>query len=61
VKKDNALTEAELLEFAAKSLTSYKRPKKIVFVNSLPKSNVGKILHRELRNSAIAAIANKKI
>jgi len=31
-------------------MTSYKRPRKVVFMNELPKSNVGKILRRELRN-----------
>lgn len=50
VKKDQALTEAELKAFCAKSLTNYKRPKIIEFRTELPKSNVGKILRRELRN-----------
>jgi long-chain acyl-CoA synthetase len=55
VKKDAHVTEADLLAFAAKSLTNYKRPKRVVFVDSLPKTNVGKILHRELRASVMAA------
>ena len=50
VKKDQALTEAELKAFCAKNLTNYKRPKIIEFRTELPKSNVGKILRRELRN-----------
>ena len=50
VKKDQSLTEAELKAFCAKSLTNYKRPKIIEFRTELPKSNVGKILRRELRN-----------
>lgn len=50
VKKDQALTEAELKAFCAQSLTNYKRPKIIEFRTELPKSNVGKILRRELRN-----------
>ncbi|UXS00050.1 long-chain fatty acid--CoA ligase [Agrobacterium tumefaciens] len=50
VKKDPALTEADLKAFCAKSLTNYKRPKIIEFRTELPKSNVGKILRRELRN-----------
>ncbi|MDZ7927916.1 MAG: long-chain fatty acid--CoA ligase [Agrobacterium sp.] len=50
VKKDQSLTEAELKAFCAKDLTNYKRPKIIEFRTELPKSNVGKILRRELRN-----------
>ncbi|EGL66461.1 acyl-CoA synthetase [Agrobacterium sp. ATCC 31749] len=50
VKKDQSLTEAELKAFCAKNLTNYKRPKIIEFRTDLPKSNVGKILRRELRN-----------
>jgi long-chain acyl-CoA synthetase len=53
VKKDPALSASDVLDFAAKSLTNYKRPKSVVFVDSLPKTNVGKILHRELRDRAI--------
>ena len=49
VKKDLAFTEKEILEHCAKNLTNYKRPKHIQFVESLPKSNVGKILRKELR------------
>lgn len=50
VKKDQTLTEAELMAWCKEQLTGYKRPKSIVFVKELPKSNVGKILRRELRN-----------
>ncbi|TXH68713.1 MAG: long-chain-fatty-acid--CoA ligase [Thiothrix sp.] len=50
VKKDESLTEAELMAWCKEQLTGYKRPKSIVFVKELPKSNVGKILRRELRN-----------
>ncbi len=49
VKKDPSLTEVEIKEHCIKNLTNYKRPKYIVFVDSLPKSNVGKILRKELR------------
>jgi len=49
VKKDASLSEAEVKEFCVKNLTNYKRPKHIVFVDALPKSNVGKILRKELR------------
>ena len=50
VKKDESLTEADLMSWCKEQLTGYKRPKSIVFVKELPKSNVGKILRRELRN-----------
>jgi long-chain acyl-CoA synthetase len=50
VKKDPLLTEADVKEFCAKSLTNYKRPKIIQFIDEMPKTNVGKILRRELRN-----------
>ncbi|MCK5725664.1 MAG: AMP-binding protein [Thiotrichaceae bacterium] len=49
VKKDPSLTEDEILECCREKLTGYKRPKVIEFVDELPKSNVGKILRRELR------------
>jgi len=51
VRKDPALTEAELAEYCEKQLTGYKRPKYIEFRSELPKSNVGKILRRALRES----------
>ena len=50
VKADDALTEQAVLDFCKEQLTNYKRPKHIVFRNDLPKTNVGKILRRELRN-----------
>ncbi|HKK88940.1 MAG TPA: AMP-binding protein [Saprospiraceae bacterium] len=49
VKKDKSLTEKELIEFCRARLTGYKVPKKIEFKKELPKTNVGKILRRELR------------
>ncbi len=49
VKKDADLGEAELKVYCHDVLAAYKCPKLIVFVDSLPKSNVGKILRRELR------------
>lgn len=49
VKKDPALTAEALLAFCRNELTAYKLPRQIVFVESLPKSNVGKILRKELR------------
>lgn len=51
VKKDESLTEAEVIEFAKKNLTNYKIPKHVEFRKELPKTNVGKILRRELRTN----------
>jgi long-chain acyl-CoA synthetase len=50
VRKDPNLTEEALRHFSRENLTGYKRPKLIEFRDSLPKSNVGKILRRELRD-----------
>jgi long-chain acyl-CoA synthetase len=50
VKKDPNLTEAALLEFCKKELTGYKLPRAIEFRKELPKTNVGKILRRALRD-----------
>ncbi len=49
VKRDPAVTEAELAKFARERLAGYKVPKTIVFIDSLPKSNVGKIIRKDLR------------
>ena len=49
VKRDPAVREAELTAFARERLAAYKVPKVIVFVDSLPKSNVGKIIRKDLR------------
>jgi long-chain acyl-CoA synthetase len=50
VKKQATLTEAEVISFCRKQLTAYKVPKQVTFIEALPKSNVGKILRRELRD-----------
>ena len=55
VRKDPALTSAQLMDFCREQLTGYKRPKYIEFRNDLPKTNVGKILRRELRDEKQAA------
>ena len=52
VKQDPTLAEEDLTAFCHDQLTAYKRPKYIEFRDELPKSNVGKILRRELRSSA---------
>ncbi|WP_147488798.1 AMP-binding protein [Moraxella catarrhalis] len=49
VKKDPSLTADEVRTWAKENLTGYKRPKYIEFISELPKSNVGKILRKELR------------
>jgi long-chain acyl-CoA synthetase len=50
VKRDADLSEDQVLEYCKQQLTNYKRPKKIIFRSELPKTNVGKILRRELRD-----------
>jgi long-chain acyl-CoA synthetase len=55
VKRDPQLTEQDLLEHCKKELTGYKRPKYVEFRSELPKTNVGKILRRALRDEKKAA------
>jgi long-chain acyl-CoA synthetase len=55
VKKDPQLTEQDVLEHCKKELTGYKRPKYVEFRAELPKTNVGKILRRALREEKKAA------
>ncbi len=55
VKKDPALTEKDIFEHCKAQLTGYKRPKYIEFRADLPKTNVGKILRRALRDEKKAA------
>ncbi len=57
IRRDPALTEADLMEYCRQQLTGYKKPKYIEFRDELPKSNVGKILRRELRDAQQAAQA----
>jgi long-chain acyl-CoA synthetase len=54
VKKDQALTEKEVIEHCKKNLTGYKVPKYVEFRAELPKTNVGKILRRALRDEELA-------
>jgi long-chain acyl-CoA synthetase len=62
VKKDPALTAEALIAYCRKELTGYKVPRHVYFRSELPKTNVGKILRRalrdELRTTALAATAN---
>ncbi len=53
-KADEALTEKEMRDFCSQHLTGYKKPKYVEFVDEMPKTNVGKILRRELRDAAVA-------
>jgi len=53
VKSDPSLTEEELRGYCKEQLTGYKRPRHIEFRDDLPKSNVGKILRRELRDEEL--------
>ena len=55
VKKDPALTEKDIFEHCKEQLTGYKRPKYVEFRTELPKTNVGKILRRALREEKKAA------
>lgn len=55
VKKDPNLSAEDIIKFAATQLTAYKVPKQIEFRTDLPKTNVGKILRRELRDEKKAA------
>jgi long-chain acyl-CoA synthetase len=55
VRKDPALTADQVKDYAREFLTGYKHPKYVEFRDELPKTNVGKILRRELRESSPAA------
>ncbi len=57
MRRDPELTKEDLAEFCKEQLTGYKRPKYIEFRDELPKSNVGKILRRELRNADLKKAA----
>ncbi|PMG39918.1 AMP-binding protein [Shewanella sp. 10N.286.52.B9] len=50
VRKDPDLDEAAVYEHCTELLTNYKRPKEVTFLDELPKSNVGKVLRKELRS-----------
>ena len=52
IKSDPTLSEDDVARYCQENLTGYKRPKYIEFRDELPKSNVGKILRRELRTNA---------
>jgi long-chain acyl-CoA synthetase len=56
VRRDPTLTEAQIQDWCREKLTGYKRPRYVEFRDELPKSNVGKILRRELRPDAVAGV-----
>lgn len=56
VKKDQSITEAQITAYCKENLTAYKVPKQIEFRTELPKSNVGKILRRPLRDEELAKL-----
>ena len=51
VRKNDNVTEQDVLDYCAENLTNYKRPRSVEFRDELPKTNVGKILRRALRDS----------
>lgn len=51
VKSDPNLSEAQIILYCKEQMTSYKRPRKIIFIDEMPKSIVGKILRRHLRDT----------
>jgi long-chain acyl-CoA synthetase len=53
VKKDESLTSEELMKHCRENLTNYKLPKTIEFRKELPKTNVGKILRKDLRDETL--------
>jgi len=55
VANDSSVTEKEIREFCRENMTAYKVPKSVEFRDELPKTNVGKILRRELRDEKPAA------
>lgn len=59
VKRDPSLTEKELIQYCRENLTNYKIPKQISFKTELPKTNVGKILRRALKEQEAAEPAAK--
>jgi long-chain acyl-CoA synthetase len=59
VKKDPNLTQQDLMKYCTEQLTGYKKPRYIEFRDELPKTNVGKILRRELRDQATKSTTEK--
>jgi long-chain acyl-CoA synthetase len=51
VVKDNSVSEAEIIAYTKENLTNYKVPREVYFTDELPKSNVGKILRRIIKEN----------
>ncbi len=60
LKKGERLTEKEVVDFCEEKMAHYKVPKEVEFVNDLPKSMIGKILRRELREKELLKIKQSK-
>ena len=60
VTKDPALTEDDLRQHCKKTLTNYKVPRLVVFRSDLPKTNVGKVLRKDLRDDAMKAFLERR-
>lgn len=58
VSTNPALDEQAVIEFCRRELTGYKKPSRVIFVDALPKSNVGKILRRKVREMFFPETAN---
>lgn len=61
VKRDQSLTSDELRQHCREHLTGYKLPREIEFRDELPKSNIGKILRRVIRDEELAKVANARV
>lgn len=59
VKKDDSLTSEKVIHHCKNSLTNYKVPKEIYFIEELPKSNVGKILRRKIKEAHMEKLGDK--
>lgn len=59
VKKDKTLTDKEVIQFCKENMTGYKVPRLVEFRNELPKTNVGKILRRALKDEALKQQSNQ--
>ncbi|MBB6328031.1 long-chain acyl-CoA synthetase [Algoriphagus iocasae] len=59
VPKDKSLTEQKVISHCHESLTNYKCPKEVYFTDELPKSNVGKILRRKIKEAHIEKVKSK--
>jgi len=55
VRKDPSLTKDQVMEYCRERLTGYKRPKIVEFWKELPKTNVGKVLRREVKDRPVQA------